>query len=136
VRSRGFTLLEVVITCAIVAILAAIAYPSYINSVQKSRRSEATAALLGVASQLERFSTEHGGSYALATLGTGLNAVYADHTENSYYNLSLANKTATTYTVQAAPTGAQAADPCGTLTYTESGIKNVTGGTWTNAQCW
>jgi type IV pilus assembly protein PilE len=74
VRSRGFTLLEVVIVGAIVAILAAIAYPSYINSVQKSRRSEATAALLGAASQLERFSTEKG-SYAAATLGTGAGAV-------------------------------------------------------------
>jgi type IV pilus assembly protein PilE len=135
VRSRGFTLLELVIACAIVAILAAIAYPSYINSVQKSRRAEATAALLGVASQLERFSTEKGG-YALARLGTGLNAVYADHTENSYYNLSLTNLTATTYTVRAAPTGAQAGDPCGTLTYNEQGFKDVTGGTWTKAQCW
>jgi type IV pilus assembly protein PilE len=135
VRSRGFTLLELVIACAIVAILAAIAYPSYINSVQKSRRAEATAALLGVASQLERFSTEKGG-YALARLGTGLNAVYADHTENTYYNLSLANLTATTYTIRAAPTGAQAADPCGTLTYTEQGIKDVTGGSWGKAQCW
>jgi type IV pilus assembly protein PilE len=136
VRSRGFTLLEVMITCAIVAILAAIAYPSYINSVQKSRRSEATAALLGVASQLERFSTEHSGSYALARLGTGLNAVYPNHTENTYYNLSLTNQTATTYTVRAAPTGAQAADPCGTLTYNEQGLKDVTGGSWTKAQCW
>jgi type IV pilus assembly protein PilE len=135
VRSRGFTLLELVIACAIVAILAAIAYPSYINSVQKSRRAEATAALLGVASQMERFSTEKG-TYATATLGTGINAVFANRTENSYYNLSLANLTATTYTVRAAPTAAQAADPCGTLTYTEQGIKNVTGGTWTTAQCW
>jgi type IV pilus assembly protein PilE len=135
VRSRGFTLLEVMIACAIVAILAAIAYPSYLNSVQKSRRSEATAALLGVSSQMERFSTEKGG-YAAATLGTGTNAVYANHTENSYYNLSLANLTATTYTVLAAPTGAQAGDPCGTLTYNEQGIKDVTGGSWTKAQCW
>jgi type IV pilus assembly protein PilE len=136
VRSRGFTLLELVIVCAIVAILAAIAYPSYINSVQKSRRAEATAALLGVSSQMERFSTEHNGSYALATLGTGAGAVYPNHTENTYYNLALANLTATTYTVQAAPTGAQVDDPCGTLTYTEQGIKDVTGGTWTKAQCW
>jgi type IV pilus assembly protein PilE len=135
VRSHGFTLLELVIACAIVAILAAIAYPSYQNSIQKSRRAEATAALLGVASQLERFSTEKG-SYTTATLGTGAGAVFANHTENSYYNLSLANLTATTYTIRAAPTGAQAADPCGTLTYNEQGFKDVTGGSWTKAQCW
>jgi type IV pilus assembly protein PilE len=135
VRSRGFTLLEVVIVGAIVAILAAIAYPSYINSVQKSRRSEATAALLGAASQLERFSTEKG-SYAAATLGTGAGAVYANHTENSYYNLSLTNLAATTYTIQAAPAAIQASDPCGTFTYDQQGNKNVSGGTWTKAQCW
>jgi type IV pilus assembly protein PilE len=135
VRSRGFTLLEVMIACAIVAILAAIAYPSYKNSIQKSRRADATTALLGVASQMERYSTEKG-TYATATLGTGAGAVFANHTENSYYNLSLANLTATTYTVRAAPTGAQAGDPCGTLTYTEQGVKGVTGGSWTKAQCW
>ena len=134
-RSRGFTLLEVMIACAIVAILAAIAYPSYKTSVQKSRRSDATTALLGVASQMERYSTEKG-TYATATLGAGAGAVFANHTENSYYNLSLANLTATTYTVRAAPTGAQADDPCGTLTYTEQGVKGVTGGSWTKAQCW
>lgn len=134
-RSRGFTLLEIMIACAIVAVLAAIAYPSYTNSVQKSRRAEATAALLGVASQMERFSTEKG-SYATATLGAAPPAVFANHTENSYYNLSLANLTATTYTARAAPTGAQTGDPCGTFTYTEQGIKSVTGGTWTTAQCW
>jgi type IV pilus assembly protein PilE len=135
VRSRGFTLLEVMIACAIVAILAAIAYPSYKTSVQKSRRSDATTALLGVASQMERYSTEKG-TYATATLGTGAGAVFPNHTENSYYNLSLANLTATTYTARAAPTGAQADDPCGTLTYTEQGVKGVTGGSWTRAQCW
>jgi type IV pilus assembly protein PilE len=123
------------IACAIVAILAAIAYPSYISSVQKSRRAEATAALLGVASQMERFSTEKG-SYATATLGSAPPAVFANHTESSYYNLSLANLTATTYTVQAAPAAIQATDPCGTFTYTESGVKDVSGGTWLKSQCW
>jgi type IV pilus assembly protein PilE len=121
------------IACAIVAILAAIAYPSYNSSVQKSRRAEAKSALLGVASQMERWSTEKG-TYATATLGTG--GVFADHSENSYYNLSLANLTATTYTVRAAPTAAQTGDPCGTLTYTDQGVKDVTGGSWTKAQCW
>ena len=132
-RSSGFTLLEVMIVCAIIAIMAAIAYPSYTNSIQKSRRSEATAALLGVASQMERWSTEKS-TYATATLGTG--GVFANHTESSYYNLSLTGLTATTYTVRATPAGAQVGDPCGTFTYNEQGIKDVTGGTWTKAQCW
>ena len=134
-RSLGFTLLEVMIVCAIVAILAAIAYPSYQSSVQKSRRAEAKTALLGVAAQMERWSTEKS-TYAGATLGATATAVFANHSENSYYNLSLANLTATTYTARAAPTGAQTGDPCGTLTYNEQGIKSVTGGTWTTAQCW
>jgi len=133
VRSLGFTLLEVMIVCVIVAILAAIAYPSYQSSVQKSRRSEATAALLGVAAQMERWSTEKS-TYASAALGSG--GVYANHTENSYYDLSLTNLTTTTYTIRAAPAGVQVGDPCGTFTYTEQGVKNVTGGTWTRAQCW
>ncbi|HVR93173.1 MAG TPA: type IV pilin protein [Casimicrobiaceae bacterium] len=132
-RSLGFTLLEVMIVCAIVAILAAIAYPSYQSSVQKSRRAEAKSALLGVASQMERWSTEKG-TYATATLGAG--GVFANQSEHSYYNLSLANLTATTYTVQAAPTAAQTGDPCGTLTYNYQGVKDVTGGSWTKAQCW
>ena len=132
-RSLGFSLLEVMIVCVVVAILAAIAYPSYNSSVQKSRRAEAKTALLGVASQMERWSTEKG-TYATATLGTG--GVFANHSENSYYNLSLTNLTATTYTIQAAPTGAQTGDPCGTFTYNEQGIKTVSGGTWTTAQCW
>jgi type IV pilus assembly protein PilE len=123
------------IVCAIVAILAAIAYPSYQSSVQKSRRAEAKTALLGVAAQMERWSTEKSG-YAAATLGASSTAVFANHSENSHYNLSLANLTATTYTARAAPTGAQTGDPCGTFTYSEQGIKGVTGGTWTAAQCW
>jgi type IV pilus assembly protein PilE len=133
VRSRGFTLLEMVIACAIIAILASIAYPSYTNSVQKSRRSEATASLLGIASQMERWSTEKS-TYTTATLGTG--GVYANQSENSYYNLSLSNLTSTTYTIQASPAAIQASDPCGSFTYDQSGNKNVSGGTWTNAQCW
>jgi type IV pilus assembly protein PilE len=134
-KARGFSLIEVMIACAIVAILAAIAYPSYVSSVQKSRRAEATAALLAVAAQMERYSTEKG-TYATATLGAAAPAIFANHTENSYYNLSLSNLASTTYTVSAVPAAIQATDPCGTFTYTESGTKNVSGGSWDKSQCW
>lgn len=56
---RGFTLIEILIVVAIVAILAAIAYPSYQDSVRKSRRADARAVLLEAAQFMERFYTEN-----------------------------------------------------------------------------
>src|SRR5437762_2197332 len=132
-RCRGFSIIEVVIACAAVAILSAIALPSYLTSIQKSRRAEAKSALVGAAGQMERYFTERG-TYATAVLGSG--GVYPNHSENSYYTLTLANLTATTYTLQAAPAGGQVGDPCGTMTYTDAGVKGVSGGTWPVAQCW
>ena len=52
--NRGFTLVELMIVVAIVAILAAIGYPSYQNSVQKSRRADGRAALQEAAARQER----------------------------------------------------------------------------------
>ncbi len=64
-REFGFTLIEVLITVAIVAILASIAYPSYQDSIKKSRRAEAQNALQGLAQAMERHYTSEG-TYASA----------------------------------------------------------------------
>ncbi|HXX84783.1 MAG TPA: type IV pilin protein [Casimicrobiaceae bacterium] len=132
-RQRGFTAIEVLVVCAIVGILAAIALPSYINSVQKGRRSDAKSALVGAAGQLERYFTERG-TYATATLGSS--GVAPSTSLNGFYNLSFASQTATTYALSAAPAGAQVGDPCGNFTYDYQGVKGVNGGTKTVADCW
>jgi len=122
------------ITVAIVGILAAIAIPSYLSTVQQSRRSDATSALAGAAGQMERYFTERG-TYATATLGSTSTSVYPSTSQNGYYNLSLTNLTATSYTLNATPTGYQAGDPCGTYTYTDQGVKGVTGSPGVS-NCW
>jgi type IV pilus assembly protein PilE len=133
VRARGFTLFEVMVVCVIVGVLAAIALPSYQSSVQKSRRSDAKSALVGAAGQMERYFTERG-TYATASLGSS--GIAPSTSLNGYYALSLANLTATTYTLRAAPAGAQVGDPCGTFTYDYQGNKNVTGGSKPASDCW
>ncbi len=126
-------MIEVMIVCAIVAILAAIALPSYLSSVQKARRSDAKSALVGAAGQLERYFTERN-TYASATLGS--TGVYPSTSLNGYYTLTFGSKTATTYTLNAAPAGQQVGDPCGTFTYTDQGVKGVSGGSKPVDDCW
>ena len=58
-RSTGFTLAEVLVVAAIVAILAAIAYPSYAGYITRTRRIEGQIALLELVQQQERYYTRH-----------------------------------------------------------------------------
>lgn len=129
----GFSLIELVTALAIVGILAAIAIPSYTAHMQKSRRSDAKQALTSAAQAMERYFTEQN-TYQTATLGNA--GVYANTSPNSYYTLSIAAQTQTTYSLQAVPGGEQAGDPCATFTLNEQGVQGVTGGTLTAASCW
>ena len=56
-RTTGFTLIELMITVVIVAILAGIAYPSYRNHVTQARRADAQSAIMQTANRLEKFFT-------------------------------------------------------------------------------
>lgn len=123
-RTRGFTLIEMMITVAIVAILAAVAYPSYQEQIRKARRADAQTALLELAQFMERFYTTTG-TYVGAALP--FNEAPKEGT-TKYYDLNFSvAATATAYTLQAAPKGAMAGDACGSLRIAHTGAKTYTG---------
>jgi type IV pilus assembly protein PilE len=94
---RGFTLIELMIAVAIVAILVAVALPSYQSSVHKGRRSDAMDASVAVLQAQERFRANNPGyATSLAAIGA------ATTSSKSYYALSLSSVTANSYTLTAA----------------------------------
>ena len=132
----GFTLMELLVALVIIAILASLAYPSYISFIQKSRRSDAKAALMEISQQLERYYTQRN-TYVSATLGN--NGIYPDMSKNGYYKLSLPSAMlgATVYQIHATPVGKQTADDCGVFTLDNQGNQTVSQGKITDvAQCW
>ena len=128
------TLVELMIVVVVLAILGGLAIPSYQAYVTKARRADARSALTTAAQVLERFATERAGTgYA----GADLAVIFRTTSENLHYNLTFAAApTANAYTLVAAPTGSQASDGCGSFTLTQAGVRNVTLGTLTAAQCW
>lgn len=143
-RQRGFTLIELLIVVAVVAILAAIGYPSYAEHVARSRRSEAKSVLLENAQWIERQYTMSNAYNKLADRSTNLTSdslpvkTVPRDGGTAHYNISFASgqPTADTFTLQAVPTGGMSQDKCGTLTLTHTGVKAATGTNATVAQCW
>lgn len=117
-KSNGFTLIELMIVVAIIGILAAIAYPSYQDSVRKTRRANVQADLLKLSSYMERIFTEKS-SYNSATIA-------ASGITNDYYTFTspIPNLSATAYKLTAVAQGDQANDTgCTPLTLTQTGVK-------------
>ncbi len=145
---KAFTLIELMVTVAIVGILAGIALPSYQDSVRKSRRADAKAALLGLANAMERHLTEFntycdaagGAGESVADCGnsdiedTGPPGIYTISAEtDDFYTITISAIAPGSYTLSAAPTGAQSGDGCGTLTLTQTGARGISG---TANGCW
>lgn len=121
-HEQGFTLIELMITVAIMAIIATIAYPSYIDSVRKARRADAQSQMMELASFMERFYTENNRYNKQNNVGQTAVALPAGIT-NDYYDYALQSVAATSYAIKADPKTGQSTPNCGTLTIINTGLK-------------
>lgn len=117
----GFTLIEAMVVVAIIAIVVALAYPAYIDSVRKARRADAESSLLAAAQILERCFTRLN-SYVVSD--TGCPDPTGD-SQDGFYTITFAegSPTATTYTLVATALGDQDNDPCPQFTLDHLGNK-------------
>jgi len=131
-RHKGFTLIELMIVVAVVAILSAIAYPSYAEYVRRGHRAEARAGLLQAAQWLERAATATGTYPLTAAFPATLKAV-----PNNRYDIAAVSDGAT-FTLTATPKGTQTGDKCGNYTVTNTGLRGAKGVTTGDivTECW
>lgn len=148
--NRGYSLMELMITVAIVGILASVAYPSYTSFLLGSNRSAGQADLMALAAAMERHKAANF-SYqgaALAGADTGSPAVFRTFSPsqepetNKKYDLSILtmSATGTSYSLRALPVATSTQSGDGALFYFSDGRKawdrNGDGSLSANEYCW
>lgn len=130
-HQKGLTLVELMVTVAVLAILASIAIPQYSKQTTKARRSDATAALVRAAVEMESCRAQ-------SLTYTGCSPTTT--TESGIYALTVTIPAGgATYTLTATPVagGKQASDTeCGNLTLTSTGVKGKSGTASNASICW
>ena len=134
-KTSGFTLIELMISVAIVAVIVAIALPNYRDYVLRSHRADAQAALLDMAARQERFLAQNNSYTTLISEAAGLNMGTTTSAEG-YYNLSVGvcagGNISTCYVLTASATGSQLGDTeCLNITFDSIGVRGPT-----TADCW
>jgi type IV pilus assembly protein PilE len=139
-RQSGVSLVELLTVMVIVAILGAIAVPSYRAYMIRANRSDAKTALMFYAGALERCYTRYN-SYAYnADPNVGCSVDFPVISDNGYYQISvtdaLGSRSASAFTLVAVPQGGQAGDTgCGKLTLDQLSTRGKSGSK-TVAECW
>ena len=124
-NNKGFTLVELMITVAIIGILAAVGYPSYIHHVQKGNRADGIDALLRLSQQMEKYYMVNN-SYKDAVLTDLMDGTTSP---DGKYNLSFSGAAGTGvpdlygYMLKATPVATD--NNCGYLTLTSLGVKGT-----------
>ena len=125
---QGFSLVELLVVMALVALLASFALPTYQSSQQRAQRTLAKLALLKTVHWLERTASTSGNYPTLLP-----DTVW--QTTELRYRLQLQTQ-ANAFVLKAIPLGAQAQDGCGSFTLNQSGERGVQNASLSAAQCW
>jgi type IV pilus assembly protein PilE len=135
-RVHGFTLVELMVVVAIIAILAAFAVPAYSRYGYRARRTDGQELLLRIATAQERYYATYNRYGALTDLGYANPAL----SEKGFYSATLSLDTkAFLFTATAATVGVQQNDACGSLQLDSNGSKSPGAGDTSsnsNGSCW
>lgn len=139
-RLRGFSLIELMIVIVIIAILAAIAIPTWQRYVYRSRRPDGQELLLRIAQAEERYYTNY--NHYPATLAS-IYPTAAQTSEHGYYvagaTLPAGSAAGTAFIAVAVPQPPQNADVCGNLSIDNTGAKkpnSTNTAANSNGPCW
>lgn len=126
----AFTLVELMIVVAVLAILTVIALPNYLEAMRQGRRADAIAALLHLQQAQEFWRSGHDRYATLAELGL------AGASPDGFYRITVADPDAAGYRATAAPRvgGPQEGDGCGTFAVHQDGPDHS--GDFAGARCW
>ena len=123
-KQHGFTLIELMITVAIIGILATVAYPSYTQYIIRGNRAAAKAQMLDIANRQQQFMLVNRAYATRAMLTTSGYALPTEVSTKYSYSITLGTGAVPDYLITFTAIGSQASD--GDLTLNSEGVKTPT----------